>query len=329
MILGIEGAIVELWLLNCLMAYSAYLAMAGGSYSFAYVVFIGLGAYTAGILTTKSHFVLGEVILIAPALAAAVALLIARPLERLSGIYMAIASVSLVGLFQVLLVNLVGLTGGSLGIVAIPIVIGIWQVAVAVIVVALILRQLERSEIGRMIRMTRLDPLVASSLGVNVRRVRVWLFVASAMVGSVAGVLSAQYYGTVAPPTYGFELVVQLLAMVIIGGLGSWAGVPLGAAVFTLLPRWMEAFGVWSNLVTGLILLVIVVISREGITGAVRYWWFRKRRGAAVASSGEIVQARAEGRDPRGSERSNEGMGSNERLGNESLAPAPPGEASR
>lgn len=277
-VLGITLTIVQLWLLNCLMAYSAYLGMTSGAFSIAYVAFIGLGAYAAAILATEYGASMPENIVAAGLLCAFVALVVVRPLERLSGVYLAIASVGIVALFQILLFNLDGLTKGATGIQDVPLSAGTWTLAATLVVVALLLRQLEHSDLGRAIRMTRLDPIVAVSLGVNVRRVRLWLFVASGFVGGVAGAVRAHYFGYVAPEAYSFDLVVLLLAMVVIGGIGSWIGPLVGAAIFTLLPEWLQGFGLWRDLVTGALLLVIVIATREGLVGAVRYGWYTFRR---------------------------------------------------
>lgn len=293
MILGITITIVQLWLLNCAMSYSAFLGMASGAFSIAYVAFIGLGAYTAAILSTEHGFSMAENLAVAPVLCAIVALILVRPLERLSGVYLAVASVGIVALFQVLLFNLSGLTKGAAGIPNIPLSAGTWVLALAVAILALLIRQLERSDLGRAIRMTRLDPIVAASLGVNVRRARLLLFVASAFVGGIAGVLRAHYFGYVSPEAYSFDLVVLLLAMVVMGGIGSWIGPIVGAAIFTLLPQWLQSFGVWRDLVTGALLLAIVVLTREGLVGATRYAWYRLRRRmayqAAYATAPEAV----------------------------------------
>ncbi len=276
--LGISLTIVQLWLLNSLLAYSAYLGMTSGSFSIAYVAFIGVGGYTAGILSTEYGWSFPANLVVAPVLTAVVALILVRPLERLSGVYLAVASVGIVALFQVLLFNFEGLTKGASGIPKIPLSVGTWTLAAGVAVVAIVLRQLERSDLGRAIRMTRLDPIVAVSLGVNVRRLRVWLFVASAFVGGIAGVMRAHYFGYVSPESYSFDLVIVLLAMVVIGGIGSWIGPLLGAAIFTLLPEWLQDFGLWRELVTGALLLLIVIVTREGLVGATRYGWYTLRR---------------------------------------------------
>jgi len=277
MILGLTDTLIELWLLNCLLAYSAYVVLNGGAFSFAYVAFIAIGAYTVAIVTVKEGGSTLEAIVIAPIICGLIALVLARPLERLSGVYLAIVSISFVGLVQVLLVNLEDLTGGALGIAGVPLIVEMWWLALAVVVVALVLRQIERSNLGRAIRMTRVDPLVAGAMGVNVRRVRLWLFVASAALGGVAGVIRANYFGFVTPSDYGFNLVVLLLAMVIIGGVGSWVGPLIGAFIFTMLPEWLRSFGDWRDVVTGALLLLIIIVSREGVAGTIRLQWHRHK----------------------------------------------------
>jgi branched-chain amino acid transport system permease protein len=278
MILGLTDTLIELWLLNCLLAYSAYVVLNGGSFSFAYVAFIAIGAYTAAIVIVKEGGSTVTAVLIAPVLCAVIALLLARPLERLSGVYLAIVSISFVGLIQVLLINLESLTGGALGMAGIPLIVEMWWLGIAVVVVALVVRQIERSNLGRAIRMTRVDPLVAGAMGVNVRRVRLWLFTGSAALAGVAGVIRAHYFGFVTPSEYGFNLVVLLLAMVIIGGVGSWVGPLIGAFIFTMLPEWLRSFGDWRDVVTGVLLLLIIIVSREGVAGTIRLQWHHQRR---------------------------------------------------
>jgi branched-chain amino acid transport system permease protein len=297
MSIEINSTLIELWLLNSMLAYSAYIVLTGGAFSFAYVAFIGIGAYTAGILTVKHGHSIVPGLIVAPILSSFIALVLVKPLERLSGVYLAIASISVVGIVQVLLVNWTTLTGGALGIAGIPLVLHTWHLALAVILIALMVRQLERSNLGRAIRMTRLDPIVAGTMGVNVRRVRMWLFIGSAVLGSEAGVLRAQYFGFVTPDDYGFSLVILLLAMVIIGGVGSWVGPVIGAAIFTLLPEWLRGLGDWQDLMTGVLLLIIIIFSREGVVGAVKTLWHKRvlrRRGKVPPEALSFEMARPE-----------------------------------
>lgn len=289
--LGITETTVDVWLLSCLLAFSAYVVLTGGTFSFAYVAFIAVGAYTAGIVATDFGLSIWVSLIVAPVIAGIVGALLAKPLARLSGIYLAIASVSFVGLVQILLVNLDEVTGGVTGIIGLPLVLETWHLALAVGVLAVALRQVQRSSSGRAIRMMRIDPLVAGAMGVNVPRLGLILFSASAAVAAVAGVLRGHYFGFVTPNEYGFDLIILLLAMVIIGGVGSWTGPLIGAAIFTLLPEWLQGFGEWRDVITGALLLVIVILSREGIAGAVNLAWYRWRRRGAGAEAEPLSPA--------------------------------------
>ena len=287
--------LLELFLMNALMAYAAYLGMVTGAFSIAYVAFIGVGAYAAAIFSTDYGWPMLANLFVAPVICAAAALALVRPLERLSGIYLAIASVGIVALFQILLFNFQELTGGAEGIRNVPLTVDPWMLILALVLIALVLRQVQRSDIGRAIRMARLDPIVAGSLGVNIRRLSLWMFVASAFLGGLAGVLRGHYFGFVSPEVYGFELVVILLAMVIVGGVGSWVGPIVGAAIFTVLPEWLAPFGEWRDVIVGALLLLIIIVTREGLTGAAAYGWYvlRRRydvrRAAAQAAEPEVA----------------------------------------
>jgi branched-chain amino acid transport system permease protein len=285
MFLGVTITLFQIYLLNVLMAYSAYLGLISGAFSFAYVAFIGVGAYTAGIMSAEHGRPWWQNIFVAMFFCAIAAIIMAGPLERVSGIYLAIASVALVGLFQVLLINLSGLTHGATGITNISLSMTTTKLVIAVIIFAILLRQLERSDVGRAIRMTRLDPIVAGSLGVNVRRLRVLLFIASAIAAGFAGAMRAHYFGYVGPDAYSFDLVITLLAIVIIGGIGSWIGPLVGAAIFTMLPEWLQGLGEWREFVTGALLLVIVIVTREGLVGAAKFGLYNLRRRREVGSA--------------------------------------------
>lgn len=281
--LGINETTLALWLLNCMLAYSAFAVLTGGSFTLAYVAFVAVGAYTAGIGSVNHGWSLPEEMVVAPVIAGLASLVIARPLERLSGVYLSIASVGVVGLLQVLLLNFDGLTGGAIGISGVDPPVGLGLLGACVVILVLVLRQVQVSNLGRAIRMTRVDPLVAGAMGVNIGRLRLGLFVLSAVIGAEAGVLHAHYFGLVTPDDYGFTTVVQLLAMVIIGGVGSWAGPLIGAAVFTLLPEWLRSFGDWRDVVTGVLLLLIIVVSREGLVGAAKTQWHRRHHRRVMA----------------------------------------------
>jgi branched-chain amino acid transport system permease protein len=280
-VLGFDGTaqtLLELVLLNVLLAYSGYVVVAGGSFSLAFVAFIGLGAYTAAILSVDHSIGFLPALILAPILAAIGALVLAKPLERLSGVYLALVSVAAISVFRVCLLNFDSLTGGALGKSGIKPRIGSQELIVGAVIVVVVFALLYRSMVGRAMRLVRADPLVAASMGVNVRRLRLWLFVGSAALGAIGGVFRAYYTGFVVPGDYGFELLITLLAMVILGGVGHWTGPLIGAALWTLLPQWLDPLGLWREVATGFILLVIILLLPQGISGGVANLVHKGRR---------------------------------------------------
>lgn len=264
---GTTETLVTLILLNVVLAYGGYIVVAGGSFSLAFVAFIGLGAYTAAILNVDHDIGIVPALVLAPLLAVAAAAVLAKPLARLSGIYLALVSVAVISVFRVLLLNLDSLTGGALGKIGIGPRIGLPALAVASSAIAVVFWLVHRSMIGRAMRMVRVDRLAASSVGIDVSTLQYRLFLTSAAVGAVGGVLRAYYFGFVVPNEYGFHLLVVLLAMVILGGVGHWAGPIIGAAIWTVLPEWLRPLGTWREVATGLILLAIILALPQGITG--------------------------------------------------------------
>lgn len=269
-VLGFGGSLetlLALLCLNALLAYSGFIPISGGSFSLSFVAFVGFGAYVAGILSVDHGIGLAPAIIVAPISGALIALAFAKPLERLSGMYLALVSVAIISIFKVLAINLTSLTGGALGKLGIAPAIGLRVLIPAVAIVAGAMALVQHSALGRAMRMARSDPLAAGSMGINVVRLRMWLFVASAGLASGGGVLRAYYYGSVIPVDYSFDLLVVLLAIVILGGIGRWAGPIVGALVWTLLPEWLRPMERWRDVGIGLVLLVVILALPQGVVG--------------------------------------------------------------
>lgn len=282
MTLGLSQTIIELTLVNVILALSAFVVVAGGTFSFAFVAFIGLGAYTGAIMATEHGLGLLPALVLAPAIAMIAAAILAKPLERLTGVYLAMVTVAIMAVFEVVLLNMSSVTGGALGITGIGSGIGLLELGLAVAALLLAFRMLQHSMLGRAMRLVRADPLVASAMGVNVPRLQLLLFVASAGIGALGGVLRAYYFGFVVPGDYSFALLIRLLAMVILGGVGHWSGALIGAFVMTVVPDWLRPFGEWRDIATGGIVLLIIVLLPQGVTGGLtrlRRILVRRRRG--------------------------------------------------
>lgn len=276
MIFGLPSAAFDVILLNAVLAYSAYVVVAGGTYSFAFIGFVGLGSYVAGYFATKTpHIDTWGQLGIAVAMAIAVAVILSPQLMRLDGIYLALATVSLTAIFSALAVNMASITGGANGIPSVEPSIGTSQLLICVIAIIVVLVVLNRSGVGRAMRLVRADPLLAQAMGVNERLVRAGLFVASSGLAAFGGVLYAHYYQFVSPSSYSFDLLIKVLAMVIIGGSRNAAGPLVGAALMTAVPDWLSSHAISADVVTGVIILLVVLFAPDGIAGGVG-WLIRR-----------------------------------------------------
>lgn len=283
---GSSQTLVELLLLSAILAYSAFAVMAGGSYSFAFVAFVSLGAYTGGYLMVDKGTTIWVALVVAPVLAGLAAAVVSRPLERVSGIYLALMSVALIMVFQVVVLNLPDLTGGATGKLGVPLEVDVLLLVAVTAVLALGFALVQRSMLGRAMRLLRADELVAASMGIHVRRLQLWLFITSAAIAAIGGALRASYLGFVTPREFGFDLLITILATVILGGLSHWSGPIVGAALWTLLPEWLRPLGEWREVAMGVILLVIIIVLPQGVTGGIAD--VRRRIRARRASRREV-----------------------------------------
>jgi branched-chain amino acid transport system permease protein len=267
--LNLTSTLVGLFFLNALLAYSAYPVFALGRMNLAFMAFAGVGGYTAANLTSKHGVSPGLAVAAGVGLSAVLAIPVAAVLGRVRGAYLAIASVTLVGAFQITAVNLTDLTGGAIGISGLPIASSQTVLGVAVLAVAALFWLFSRSTLGRTVPIQRSDPLVAQSTGVNTALNVAILFVASAAVGGLQGGLTTFWYGFISPDAFSFQALILAVAMVVVGGTSSWLGPLVGAAFFTIVPEWLRFAGALKDVIVGAILLVVVLFFPEGIVGNV------------------------------------------------------------
>lgn len=267
--LHVTSTLVALFFLNVLLAYSAYPVMALGRMNLSFMAFAGIGAFTAAILNQKYDVSPTLAIAASVVLSALAALPVGAVLGRVRGIYVAIASVNLVAACQIAEAGLPGLTGGALGISGLPIVASPTVLSLCALAVVVLFWLFSRSRLGRAIRVQRSDSLLALASGVNTVFTTTALFMLSAAIGGLAGSLGVFWYGFVNPEAYGFQSLLLVFAMVVVGGTSSWLGPLAGAAFFTIVPEWLRFAGAFGDVVVGAILLIVVLFAPEGIAGTV------------------------------------------------------------
>jgi branched-chain amino acid transport system permease protein len=214
--------------------------------------------------------------LLGAGVAAAIASLLMVPITRLTGAYLAVATLGFSIIVYLFIKNEEWLTGGSYGFIAIPraelfghvlrdpMSSYYLNVGVAAIVYFTFARILS-SRFGRAINAIRLDPDAARASGIRVTLLKSECFVIAAFVAGLAGSLYAHEVRYLAPNDFTFWKSIEILIMVVIGGVGSLAGAILGAAVVVGLPEYLRAIGDYRMLVFGAILIATMLFGEGGL----------------------------------------------------------------
>lgn len=259
--------------LNLLLGYA-------GQISLGQAGFFGLGAYVSGILTTSFNLDPWVAMIIAAFFVTLLAFVIGFPILKLKGHYLAMATLGLGIIIYIVFNEAVDHTGGPSGLSGIPNlkIAGItfdndlknyfliWGFTLVSIGLAL---NLVNSRVGRALRAIHDSEVAARVMGVNARMLKVQLFALSACISAVAGSLYAHTMTFIAPASFGFNFSVELVTMVIIGGLASIYGSILGAALLTMLPELLRTFQDYDIIVYGLLLVVMTMYMPGGLVKGV------------------------------------------------------------
>lgn len=268
-----------------------------GIYNFGQVGFMALGAYSMAILVVEAGWSFWLALAGATAITVAFAVLLGLPTLRLRTHYFAIATIAFAEIVRYVIQNAEGLTGGSQGILGfegtwqsfalstqdqlgldprfslVPLLIVTW--AVLLLLLAL-LRALGRSPWGRMLRAVREDEDAVRSLGKNAYAYKLQSFAVAGVVGAVSGYMLALYLSFLSPDAFLASVTFISFAILIVGGLGSFAGVVVGAIIvqvvleasrYLQLPFTDHQVASLRYVLIGVILIVVMALRPEGILG--------------------------------------------------------------
>ena len=250
--------------INGLLALSMYVVLAVGQLSLGQAAFMGLGAYASSLITLKLGLAFPVALLGAMAVPAFAALVIGVPTLRLSGVYLALATIGLGEMQRIFFVNS-DFTGGALGLSGIPTRGGLVSIYGSLALVLLAFVLVARSRIGRAMDAMREDELAAGALGVDLPAYKLAALVTSAMLAGLAGALNAHVTSFISPNDYGFDTAVTILSFALLGGIGSPFGPVLGSAILTLLPEVLRPMADYRLVVNGLIIVLAVIFMPRGI----------------------------------------------------------------
>ena len=267
---------------NGLLALSIYLTLACGMLAMANAAFMGIGAYTAALLTMNAEMPFPVALAGGMALPAIVAVIIGKPTLRLSGVYLAMATLGFGEVVRVVILNTEGTTGGALGLNGIPQLTQWWHVGLALLLTILVLMRVRRSKLGRALEAIKEDEIAAGLMGIDVNNTKLFAFVLGAALAGLAGGLNAHLTFFIGPNEFGFDRGVEILTMAILGGIHSLIGPLLGSSILTLLPEVLRGFSDFRLIANGIILVLIVLFLPKGIWDPVglRRRFGRNRKGA-------------------------------------------------
>jgi branched-chain amino acid transport system permease protein len=262
-----------------------------GQFSIGHAGFMALGGYTAAFISLHlreyslhgipdgiTHALFLTLALVGGGLASAVAgLVVGLPSLRLRGDYLAIVTLGFGEIIRVLIEN-TDAVGGARGLSNIPPWAGFFSVYLAVVLTLLTSRRILGSTHGRALLAIREDEIAAEAMGVDTTGYKVRAFVVSAFFAGIAGGLFAHYQTNLAPKSFTFIKSIEVVVMVVLGGMGSVSGAVLSATVLTVLPEALRAFSEYRMVLYGLLLIVLMILRPSGLFGTREIWELGRRR---------------------------------------------------
>jgi len=268
-----------------------------GQFSIGHAGFMAVGGYVSAVMLMRGpeddpyriFFVLA---MLTGAMAAALAgWLVGKPSLRLRGDYLAIVTLGFGEIIRVIIEN-TPFFGGAIGLSPIPHradFAWIWAVAIVTILVA---KRLRDSTHGRAFLSVREDEVAAEAMGIDTTGYKVRAFVISAFFAGVAGALSGAFEGNLAPQSFTFVRSFEVVAMVVLGGMGSITGATIAAAVLTILPEYLRAVANLRMVIYSIALIALMLLRPRGLLGTREVWdWWRKRRPPRVPGRREASEA--------------------------------------
>jgi len=266
--------------LNVLIGYA-------GQISLGHAGFFALGAYGSALLAARYHWPTTLALATATAGVALLAFVVGRPILRLKGHYLAMATLGLGVIVSIVIATEDGVTGGPDGMAVPPLAIAgvalqgerVWYgiVGAALLAAVWLSTNLIASPIGRSLRALHTSELAAEVAGVDTARQKLMAFVVSAVFAAFAGGLAAFYAGFVTPAKASFLHSIELVTMVVFGGMASTFGAVVGAAVLTVLPQLLTSLKDYEMVVFGAVLMATMIFLPRGVVPTLAALWRRWR----------------------------------------------------
>lgn len=288
-------------LVNAILGVSIYMTLSTGQLSLGNAGFMSIGAYTCAILTVKAGFPVYLAIPIGGIAASLMSIIIGFPALRLTGIYLAIATLGFGEVVRVIVLNL-AITNGALGISGIPTLgtkigkvlsslgfpkgvggLSAQQTSTLLVLVILLLilaflvffcTRLNRSRVGRAFAAIKADESAAEAMGINTTYYKLLAFALGALIAGIAGGLSAHLTFFIGPKDFAYHRTVEILLYAVLGGSDLVIGPIIGALLLTLLPELLRSASNYRLMIYGALLVTMMAFRPQGLISVdtVRFW---------------------------------------------------------
>ena len=248
-----------------------------GQFSLGHAGFMAIGAYAAAIIGSKSptYGAFFGAMLLGALISGAVALIVGIPTLRLKGDYLAVATLGVAEIIRIFIINGGSLTNGAAGILGIPNFTSWPMVYIFAVLTTIATLNFLRSPIGRTTLSVREDEIAAESVGVNTTKIKIIAFVFGAITASIAGSLQAGFIGSVVPKDYTFISSINILIIVVFGGLGSITGSIVAAIVLGILNMLLQDVASVRMIIYALALVLVMIFRPGGLLGT---WEFSLKK---------------------------------------------------
>ncbi|WP_297106355.1 branched-chain amino acid ABC transporter permease [Tessaracoccus sp.] len=263
-------SIIVLICINIILASSLNLVVGfTGQLSLGHAGFMALGAYTCAIITMNMESQLGLLLGVAAGavVAALVGALVGLPTLRLRGDYLAIATLGMAEIIRIVILNL-EITNGAAGLSPVP-ALADWNWVFGLTALTLVvLWNYIKSSHGRRAVAVREDEIAAEAIGINTTRAKVQVFTIGAFFAGIAGALHASFFYVIKPEQFGFLRSIDILVIVVLGGLGSMSGTIIAAILLALLSTVLQEVSDIRMILYSLMLVLIMIFRPGGLMGS-------------------------------------------------------------
>lgn len=255
-----------------------------GQFSLGHAGFMAIGAYAGAIVNKQIDGIAGLLVgmLVGILIAGVIALLVGIPTLRLTGDYLAIATLGTSEIIRVLISTWDDVTNGAAGISNIPDTATWSFIYIVMIVVVLVIVNYIRSSAGRATLAIRENEIAAEAMGVNTLKYKLLAFAIGAMSASMAGTVYGSYIGVISPSDFSFQNSIDVLIIVVFGGVGSLTGSVVSAVLLGLTNTWLQSLGIWRTIIYAAALLVVMIFKPSGLLGRKEFTlakWVSKKEG--------------------------------------------------